>query len=110
MSASKGFSLLHSFGAGILLIIASITWSIFFPVLADIKIASLASIPITFSISSFTLSGSEAGRSILLIIGTISKLCSSAKYTLANVWAWIPCVASTNKSAPSQAAKLLLTS
>ena len=43
------------------------------PVFAEIKGASSASIPITSSISSFTLSGSALGRSILLITGTTSR-------------------------------------
>ena len=66
--------------------------------------------PITFSISSITFSGLAFGKSILLITGIISKSLSIAKYTLASVWASIPCDASTTNIAPSQAAKLLDTS
>ena len=49
------------------------------PVLAETKIASVASIPILVSISSATLSGSAAGKSILFITGISSKSLSSAK-------------------------------
>ena len=55
------------------------------PVFADIIKASVASMPILDSISSATRSGSAAGRSILFITGSSSKLLSSAKYTLAMV-------------------------
>jgi hypothetical protein len=57
---------------------ASSTWSIFRPVLAEIGMASLASMPITSSICCFTRSGSAAGRSILLRMGTISSPASIA--------------------------------
>ena len=60
--------------------------------------------PITSSISRRTSSGSAAGRSILLITGMISRLASSAAYTLASVCASIPCDASTTRTAPSHAA------
>ena len=50
------------------------------------------------------------GKSILFKIGMISKSLSIAKKTFANVCASTPCAASTTKTAPSQAAKLRLTS
>ena len=89
---------------------ASNTSLVLSPVLALIRGASSHGIPSTFSISVFISSGLAAGKSILLITGTISKLLSRAKYTLAIVWACIPWAASTTKRAPSQAAKDLLTS
>ena len=78
--------------------------------LAEISGASAQSSPITSSISCFISSGLALGKSILLITGTISKSWSNAKYTFANVCASIPCAASTTKTAPSHAAKLLETS
>ena len=60
-------------GAGILVTICSRTSSILIPFLADISGASCASIPITSSISSITLSGSALGRSILLMAGINQK-------------------------------------
>ena len=45
-----------------------------------------------------------------MITGRISKSFSSAKYTLARVWASIPCAASTTSKAPSHAARDLETS
>ena len=80
------------------------------PFLADISGASCASIPITSSISSITLSGSALGRSILLITGNTSRSWSNARYTLASVWASIPCAASTTSIAPSHAESALDTS
>ena len=50
----------------------------------------LSSQAITSSISCATRSGSADGRSILLMIGMISRSCSSARYKLANVWASTP--------------------
>ena len=44
------------------------------PAFAEASTASLASSPITSSISCFTFSGSALGRSILLITGKISKI------------------------------------
>ena len=73
--------------------------------MAETNTAFSADIPIISSISFLTFSGSALGRSILLITGMISRPLSSAKYTLAKVWASIPCAASTTKIAPSQAAK-----
>ncbi len=49
------------------------------------------------------LSKSDAGKSILFNIGTISWFISSAWYTLANVWASTPWVLSTINIEPSQA-------
>ncbi len=66
--------------------------------------ASEASMPITSSICLRTPSGSAAGRSILLITGTIARLLLEARYTLARVWASTPWEASTTSRAPSQAA------
>ncbi len=60
--------------------------------------------PITSSISLRTSSGSAAGRSILLITGTIARSFSSAWYTLARVCASMPWAASTTRMAPSHAA------
>ena len=45
-----------------------------------------------------------------MLKGKISKSLSTARYTFAKVWASIPWDASTTKTAPSQAAKLLETS
>ena len=59
-------------GAGNLVTIASSTSGIPTPVFADMCIASVASIPITSSICSDTLSGSAAGKSTLFSTGTIS--------------------------------------
>ena len=75
----------------------------FNPLFADTAGQSSAGIPITSSISALTPSISAEGRSILLITGTISRLLSTARYALASVCASIPCVASTTRSAPSQA-------
>ncbi len=55
-------------------------------------------------------SGCAAGKSILLRTGIILISDSIAKYKFANVCASIPCAASTNKMAPSQAASYLETS
>ena len=52
----------------------------------------------------------RCGKSTLFITGNISKLSSKAKYTFASVCASTPWVLSTTSIAPSQAAKLLLTS
>ncbi len=80
------------------------------PSLAEIGMMSSRSIPMTFSISSLTISGSAPGKSILFTTPMISRLRSMAIYTLARVCASIPWVASTTKSAPSQEARLLETS
>ena len=66
--------------------------------------ASVASIASTSSISSATRSGSAAGRSILLMTGTISKWLFRARLTFARVCASTPWAASTTSTAPSQAA------
>ena len=90
--------------------ILSKTSSTFNPVFADIYGLFSAGIPIISSISFFTSSGLALGKSTLFITGTISRLSSKARYTLANVWASTPWVLSTTRIAPSQAAKLLETS
>jgi hypothetical protein len=56
------------------------------------------------------VSGSADGRSILLITGMISRPASSARYRLERVCASMPWLASTTSRAPSQAARLRLTS
>jgi len=109
MRACSGFSG-SPVGAGIVVTIFSKTSSILILFLAEISGASLQSMPITFSISSLTTSGMALGKSILLMTGKISKSCSNAKYVLANVCASTPWDASTMRSAPSQAARLLETS
>jgi hypothetical protein len=55
------------------------------------------------SISWLTRSGSAAGRSILLMIGMISRPAFIAIIALATVWASTPCAASTTSSTPSHA-------
>ena len=80
------------------------------PSFAETQGISDASKPITSSISFFTSSTRALGKSILLITGKISKSFSIAKYTFASVCASTPCVASTTKIAPSQAASERLTS
>ena len=80
------------------------------PTFALMSGASDASRPMISSISWRTSSGRALGRSILLMTGMISRLCSSAMYTLASVCASTPCVASTTSSAPSQAASARETS
>ena len=67
--------------------------------------ASEASMPMTFSICSFALSGSAPGRSILLMTGMISRPASTARCALASVCASTPWLASTTSSAPWQAAR-----
>ena len=64
----------------------------------------------TFSSSSMIVSGSADGRSILLRTGMSVRFSRSARWTLASVWASMPCVASTTRIAPSQACRLWLTS
>ena len=80
------------------------------PCLAEARMASEASIPMTFSICSLAFSGSAPGRSILLRTGMISRPASTARWALARVWASTPWLASTTRSAPWQAARLRLTS
>ena len=46
---------------------------------------------------------SALGRSILLMTGMISRLCSIAMYMLASVCASTPWLASISRTAPSQA-------
>ena len=55
------------------------------PDLAEHNTASDASKPMISSISCLTRSGSAEGKSILLITGIISRSCSKARYTFANV-------------------------
>ena len=80
------------------------------PVFALTRTALLQSTPIVFSISSHTFSGSDEGRSILLITGMISRPISAARKAWANVCASTPCVASTTNNTPSHAIRLLETS
>ena len=63
-------------GGGMRSTIASSTSSMPMPDLALVITAFDASRPITSSISARTFSGSAAGRSILLMTGTISWSCS----------------------------------
>ena len=63
-------------GGGILATTASRTSVMPMPDLALVSTASLASRPMMSSISARTFSGSAAGRSILLMTGTISWSCS----------------------------------
>ena len=77
MSAFVGL-LASPFGAGILVMIASSSSFMPTPVFALTSIAPEQSSPMICSISSFTLAGSAAGRSILLMTGMISRLFSSA--------------------------------
>jgi hypothetical protein len=74
------------------------------PILAEVRTASWAGMPTTCSICSRAFSGSAEGRSILLMTGTIVRLWWVARYALASVWASTPWVASTTRTAPSQAA------
>ena len=104
MSALSG-ALSSVTGAGISRTMRSRTSSTFSPVFAETRGAFEQSRPMTSSTSEATLSGSAAGRSILLITGTISRSWSSAKYVFASVCASIPCDASIMSTAPSQAAR-----
>ena len=101
---------LSLFGLGILSITASSNASTPSPVFPEQQIISSLSNPIVLTSSSLTFSGFAFGKSILLITGIIFKSASNARYKLANVWASIPWVASTTRIAPSQAARLRLTS
>ncbi len=66
-------------GGGTLATTASrISW-IPFPSFAEARIASEASMPMTSSIWRRTFSGSAAGRSILLMTGTIVRLLFTAR-------------------------------
>ena len=78
LSARSGSSRLSG-GPGMSLTIRSSTSPMFSPVLALMRGASSAGMPITSSISWATRSGSAAGRSILLITGRISRSCSMAR-------------------------------
>ena len=69
LSGAFGFPV----GAGIFFTICSSTSSILRPVLAEILGASIASIPMTSSISCATSSGLALGRSTLLITGNTSR-------------------------------------
>ena len=48
------------------------------PSLAEVRMAPAASMPMTSSIWRLAFSGSADGRSILLITGTMARLCSDA--------------------------------
>ena len=65
-------------GAGTLATICSSTSSTPMPVLAEMAMASLASMPITSSTSSLARSGSACGKSILLSTGSTSTPRSNA--------------------------------
>ena len=80
--------------------IASNTSGTPFPSFALISKASLASSCKISEIECLVPSTSALARSILLITGIIVRLLAIARFTLAIVWAWTPCVASTSKSAP----------
>ena len=60
-------------GAGTPFTISSSTAGMFMPCLAEISGASMAGMPMMSSISVFVRSGSAAGRSILLMTGSISR-------------------------------------
>ena len=89
MRAFSGASI-SPLGSGIYSTIASRRSSIPIPVFPDTSTALSEGNPITSSISSFTLSGSAEGKSILFITGNISRSFSRARYTFANVCASIP--------------------
>ncbi len=65
-------------GGGMRAITASMISSMPMPVLAEQGMASVASMPITSSISALAFSGSALGRSILLSTGTTSTPRSKA--------------------------------
>ena len=97
-------------GGGILLIICSIKFSTPSPVLAETFNISFSLKPRDELISLITLSTWAFGESILFSTGIITTSCSIARYTLAKVCAWMPCVQSINNKAPSHAARDLDTS
>ena len=66
-------------GGGTLATTASRISTIPFPSLAEARIASEASMPTTSSIWRRTVSGSAAGRSILLMTGTMVRLLFTAR-------------------------------
>ena len=74
----KSQSVSRGCGGGMRSTIASSTSSMLSPVLALIATDSLASMPITASISALARSMSAVGRSILLSTGTTSRPCSTA--------------------------------
>ena len=80
------------------------------PSLALARMTSSRGMARTFSSSSMIVSGSALGRSILLRTGMRVRFSRMARWTLARVWASMPCVASTTRIAPSQACRLWLTS
>jgi len=71
-------SVSRGLGGGMRATIASSTSTTLSPVLALIATASVASMPITASISPLTFSTSAVGRSILLSTGTTSRPISTA--------------------------------
>ena len=80
------------------------------PVFADISNISFSLEPIKLKICFFAESLSASIESILFSTGITSRPASIAAYECANVWACIPCVASTSRIAPSHAIKALETS
>ena len=66
-------------GAGMSVTMRSITSWMFSPVLAEMRGASMAGMPMTSSISWQTRSGSALGRSILFTTGRISRPASTAR-------------------------------
>ena len=80
------------------------------PVFADISNISFSVEPIKLKICFLAESLSASIESILLRTGITSRPASIAAYECANVWAWIPWVASTSRTAPSHAINALETS
>ena len=107
---ARAGTLFFILGGGIFIIISSKSSGTPLPVFALIIIISFSLQPIKSIICCFIDSISTPTKSILFITGIISKSFSIAKYAFVTVCASTPCDASTNKTAPSQAAKLLDTS
>ncbi len=91
-------------GAGMRSTIASRIRSTPSPVLPLARMISDFGMPTRSMIWSDTSSIIALGISILFSTGMISRLCSIARYRLEIVCACMPCVESTRRSAPSQAA------
>ena len=102
--ALKGDSVLPV-GAGISEITLSRSSSMLAPVFPDTSNISSLSMSNKVANSCLAPSTSALGRSILLITGMIFKPCSCDICRWAKVCASIPWLASTNKIAPSTAAK-----